>query len=199
MKHEIGKTIGNLRLDRYTEIKDGRRSYILVCTCGKEILGTNLSIQRAEEALKTQNVSGCMNCIRKSRAENKAQGDGAYRDIFVRYKKGAKNRNINWELSFQQAAQLFAGNCVYCGDAPKGSYSRSKYYKTPYNGIDRVNTKLGYIPTNVVSCCRACNVAKHEFTVDEFMHHVKKIYDFQRLSRKGVESSDSKQEGSSLD
>lgn len=196
MKHEIGKTIGNLHIQDYTEIKNGRRSYILQCTCGKQVRGTNDSVKRAEVTLKQQGVSGCMNCIRKARALNKCANDGSYRDIFVRYKKGAKTRKLDWGLTYEQAVSLFKGSCVYCGEEPKHTYSRSKYYKVPYNGIDRIDTTQGYFYDNCASSCRACNVSKHEMSVKDFLNHVKKIYDFQRLSREGVEPSGSKQEAS---
>ena len=84
---------------------------------------------------------------------------------------------------------------MYCGNIPKNTYSRSKYYKAAYNGIDRVDSTKGYTKDNVVSCCRSCNMAKAELTVTEFFKHIKQIYDFQRLERKLVDPSGSKQEG----
>lgn len=195
MKHQIGLTIGNNTLTNYTEIKKGRRAYIFTCTCGKIIHATNLSISRMLNTYETTGCSGCMNCIRKCKSINNYNDVTKYGDIHNRYKKGAKRRNIEFHLTPEESAKLFAGNCNYCGDAPTGTYSRSKYYTTPYNGIDRVNTKKHYTIDNCVSCCRACNVAKHEMSVSEFLNQVEKIYLFnsQRLSRKGVDPSGSKQ------
>lgn len=44
------------------------------------------------------------------------------------------------------------------------------------NGIDRLDSSIGYVKTNVVSCCTKCNYAKHEMTIDEFKEWIKKIY-----------------------
>ena len=45
-----------------------------------------------------------------------------------------------------------------------------------YNGIDRVDNKIGYELDNCVSCCIKCNKAKSYFGQDEFLNHIKKIY-----------------------
>lgn len=37
-----------------------------------------------------------------------------------------------------------------------------------YNGIDRVDSKKGYVAGNVVTCCRNCNQAKSDKSIDEF-------------------------------
>ena len=43
------------------------------------------------------------------------------------------------------------------------------------NGIDRVDSKLGYLPHNVVSCCRLCNQAKSNLDPQEFIALCRRI------------------------
>jgi len=38
-----------------------------------------------------------------------------------------------------------------------------------YNGIDRIDSKLGYSADNVVSCCFFCNRAKMDRSFEDFM------------------------------
>lgn len=38
-----------------------------------------------------------------------------------------------------------------------------------YNGLDRVDSNLGYVAGNVVPCCRWCNQAKSSRPVGEFL------------------------------
>ena len=35
-----------------------------------------------------------------------------------------------------------------------------------YNGIDRIDNKLGYIKGNMTPCCKICNHAKHDLTFE---------------------------------
>ena len=51
-------------------------------------------------------------------------------------------------------------------------------YKFNYNGIDRVDNKIGYTLKNCVTCCKYCNNAKKDNDVDEFkewLEYVKTI------------------------
>ena len=44
-----------------------------------------------------------------------------------------------------------------------------------YNGIDRVNPALGYVEDNVVTCCKICNIAKHDLRLEEFLAWIEKL------------------------
>jgi hypothetical protein len=54
--------------------------------------------------------------------------------------------------------------CSYCGyeghvrrfSSRKGGWS----FSARLNGIDRVDNTLGYVDSNVVACCKACNMTK---------------------------------------
>ena len=57
--------------------------------------------------------------------------------------------------------------CVYCGFAPSES--------DPLNGLDRVDSALGYTASNTVPCCATCNAMKGPLHVDVFVHNVRRI------------------------
>ena len=48
-----------------------------------------------------------------------------------------------------------------------------------WNGIDRVDSSLGYINENCVSCCRTCNYAKLEMNIKDFLDWVQRISKYQ--------------------
>lgn len=83
-----------------------------------------------------------------------------------RYKDRAERKHIAWELSDAESARLFIGDCVYCGAKAD-----------PLNGIDRVDSAMGYTYGNVVSCCSVCNMMKLRMLPAEFIAHIRKILD----------------------
>jgi len=44
-----------------------------------------------------------------------------------------------------------------------------------FNGIDRVDSEIGYVPENVVTACKYCNIAKRDMTKDQFLDLVARI------------------------
>jgi len=67
---------------------------------------------------------------------------------FARMKRGAKKREIPFELTKEQYANLVIGAiCHYCGGILPEVGS----------GADRKNSSAGYSVENCVPCCRNCN------------------------------------------
>ena len=70
------------------------------------------------------------------------------------------------------------------GDLPKGQYSmRNCNGSVVYNGIDRVDSTVGYEPYNVVSACKVCNKCKSSMSYDEFLAFLIKAGKFQLEKR----------------
>jgi hypothetical protein len=97
-------------------------------------------------------------------------------DYYI-YNRGATLRNLDFNLSKVQFSSLVSGICYYCGEP----YSKIKINylgeKFLYNGIDRKNPSLGYSADNCVTCCKYCNRAKSDLTLNEFY---KLIYDIHK-------------------
>jgi len=105
--------------------------------------------------------------------------------IFDSYQRGAAQRNLSFELSRSEFDLMTQANCYYCNSGPMGKYrSRSSEDTYRYNGIDRVNNKLGYITNNCVTCCATCNRMKLDATELDFLSRVSRISQFQKT--KGV-------------
>lgn len=87
---------------------------------------------------------------------------------FEIYKRSAeKYRSLAFtldRLTFQTVTQ---SPCTYCG---KKSTNQHR------NGIDRIDSSLGYEPQNVQSCCSTCNRLKFSYSEANFLEKCKTIY-----------------------
>ncbi len=87
----------------------------------------------------------------------KWQGENRIRQRFHAYKYSAKTRGYEFHLTLEQFVLLVQGNrCYYChGDGKVG--------------LDRVVNRIGYVLSNVVPCCRPCNVYKRRLGQGQFI------------------------------
>lgn len=93
-------------------------------------------------------------------------------------KKNATNRNLSFELTIEQFTNFIKMNCFYCNSPPDKITVIKRVDNTimfNYNGIDRKNSKLGYILDNCVPCCWMCNQAKLDKPFDKFINWLEKI------------------------
>lgn len=94
------------------------------------------------------------------------------------YKKHAKEKKIEVSLTLDQAIKIFKSDCYYCGSPPNNfakMSTDSKNGSSFYSGIDRINSKRGYIPGNVRPCCWDCNRMKGSMKEKDFIEHAEKM------------------------
>lgn len=97
--------------------------------------------------------------------------------IYAHYIQSAKVRGIVFELTKEQARIFFEQPCAYCGISPTITYTSPNLAgQYAWNGIDRIDSKLGYTVDNCVPCCATCNFAKSTATIDDFKHWVERVY-----------------------
>lgn len=131
-----------------------------------------------------KNRIGCISCtasLKSARRHSKIDHYGYINRLFRDYKKGAIRRNLDFELNFDDFYKLLIGDCHYCQSKPiehKGGkpYMVKTLPPLKRNGVDRLDSSIGYVEGNVVSCCTKCNYAKHEMTVEEFKRWIEKLY-----------------------
>lgn len=158
------------------------RNWECKCVCG------NLKTFKRASEIHHQQSCGCgldsVGLNAKQRRAVKLRLSG--------YKNGAKKRNFNWDLTYEDFVKLTESNCAYCGKEPKrwncfeAAPSLQKdtpntnwdLYTVFINGVDRVDSKMGYTIDNCVPCCTECNRAKNDMTVDAFKQHVKRMYEW---------------------
>jgi len=93
--------------------------------------------------------------------------------LYKEYKRGAKKRNLSFEISEKDFNLYKDSSCNYCG------------IKLDRIRLDRVDNDIGYRVDNVVPCCPPCNFLKHTLGKDDFLEHIFKIYHYQKGSKDG--------------
>jgi len=154
--------------------KTKKRMWLCKCSCGNEIIVNT-------GALTSGNTKSCGCLHDEISVENSIKSryklaniDSGYKSIMNSYKGNALKRGYEFNLTFDEFKKLVLSNCYYCGIEPSNLYFRN-YYDAPYNGIDRINNKVGYLLSNVVPCCKICNIAKNNNTYDEFMKWIDRL------------------------
>lgn len=114
--------------------------------------------------------------LRKTIYSNADRTNASINKIYHTYVSGAKKRNLDFNLTIEEAVELFTNNCFYCGEEPSkispATPTSPEFY---YNGIDRYDNEKGYYMENVVTCCTVCNKAKSIRHGDDFIQWTKKI------------------------
>ena len=128
----------------------------------------HLSVQRGIDLEKLKDTE-CQNCKIQRRNPN-------LNNAYLRTKNNAKSRGLDFLISKEYFGFISEKNCYYCGSKPMQD-SKDFVERCPaYNGLDRLNPKVGYVEGNVVSCCKYCNYAKHDMSVEDFIFWIKRCH-----------------------
>ena len=157
-----------------------RKKVLCKCICGTEKIFLYDSFVCKNELDRAKSC-GCNHIYRNNfNAQKKRKPESVYRYIYEQYQSGAKIRNIDFNLSKEQHLEIIKQNCHYCGSEPELKQphrGKEKYVgvPVPYNGIDRIDSNVGYEIDNCVSCCTRCNYMKSDMDVSLFTEHILKI------------------------
>lgn len=173
-----GKKFNKLTVTNFNgRERDGKgRTYLYwdcLCDCGNKvvILSGRLTSGRTKSC-------GCYRSESRIGKTRLPDNTSTKNTLFKTYLKGAETRNLSFNLSFEQFLNFLSQDCFYCGKSPSnvvtGRKGNSDYY---YNGIDRVDNNIGYIKENCVPCCKICNAAKTNLTIEEFFLFIKNVYE----------------------
>lgn len=129
--------------------------------------------------IKRQKSCGCNKAeIARQNGRSKSTEKTYTNSILRAYKHSAKKRKIDFQLVSEDIEDLIKKPCTYCGSLPeekKLKYIRGKQYAR--NGIDRIDSSIGYVKGNLTPCCNTCNIMKNILSTEEFKTHIKKIYE----------------------
>jgi len=168
-----------LVLSRDFAVEHKRPYYLCRCDCGNEVVtcGTSLTRKRGNSL-----SCGCW------RSESKRLGYGvsSMNMLISAYKRGAKTRGLVFELSREQFFNLTQKECFYCGKPPSSVIEKLRGWgKCIYNGIDRLDNNVGYLAENCVPCCFVCNRMKSTLEKEEFIEHIRRIYNHLKDEKDG--------------
>lgn len=116
----------------------------------------------------------------------KAPGEASYNVVYSCYRYNAKKKNFQFDLDKETFKKIVSQNCYYCGEKPKDynpyiiknaeiSHVGVSRAWIKVNGVDRLDSNLGYIKENCITCCSVCNKMKLKYTVNFFIQHIFKI------------------------
>jgi hypothetical protein len=99
----------------------------------------------------------------------------AYRGLLGKYKKGAEDRGLSWELTEEQFRSLTTSDCYYTGRKPSQEFTAASGEVYTYSGIDRLDSSVGYTVDNCVPCCTQVNRMKMAMGINEFLELVSEV------------------------
>lgn len=149
-----------------------RKFYNTKCDCWKEksIMGS---------AMLSWNTKSCW-CFSTETRENKriSENHTEITAIMLWYKRHAERRWFKRELDRWFVENIVKQNCFYCWTVPSNiKKTKNSIWKwLLYSWLDRVDSKKDYTCNNVVPCCRTCNYAKSNLSLEEFRERAIKIW-----------------------
>jgi len=152
-----GKRYGMLAVIERAGTVRGRSRWLVRCDCGTELV-----LSRVRFANAGKSSCGC-----------RALAANTVSEVWRRYKRQAAERGFEFNLSKEQVEQIIFRNCSYCLCPPM---NRHEPAAKPYNGIDRVDSSLGYEMENVTPCCAQCNRAKSNYALADFFKWVDAVH-----------------------
>jgi hypothetical protein len=180
--YSVGQIFGKLEIVEILPSNTQGKHVKLRCLCGycgntKIMNGSN--IKRRNSCGCKQNDSNEWKSVGpKSKPWQLEYGQAAKNNLEYQYKRSAQKRNLQYELTTEEFIELVTGICNYCHRKDtqiiRGQGKTSGDFH--YTGIDRINSDVGYVKYNCVSCCWDCNDMKKDRNVETFREHIRRIY-----------------------
>lgn len=163
----IGIRYGHLLITGLTEdnpfspVNERRPCVICKCDCGETTI-------KMIKYLKSGQTKSCgTGCIFKDVNKN---------EIFRHYKSRAKQRGLTFDIQKNYFNILISQDCYYCGGSLSNSCSKNPNFPSfKYNGVDRIDSELGYTVKNTVTCCKTCNVSKNNLPLDVWLDWISRV------------------------
>ena len=186
VKHKVKRGDG-----AYVECMATRWRCIYIPTGEEKIITTGYLSEFKDAELEQEELNNLVK-------ENKHQV-GFRNSLYRMYKRNAALRNHEFNLTQDEFESIIFQNCYYCGAHPKEmsetaikGHGNTKQPPLSYNGIDRIDSTIGYTVDNCVPCCQYCNYMKHTLSQDDFLTRIKKIYTHLNLGSTTIEQNNLK-------
>lgn len=150
-----------------------------LCDCGNPITvrARRLNIRSKNKNQAHTRSCGCLQReIAAANGRKKTNTITVAREIWIAYRGRARRMEVPFDLSFEEFLTKTQERCYYCNTIPSNiSKHRKIDYEFVWNGIDRINSDLGYIQGNMVTCCETCNKAKRDLTLCDFVRWIDRL------------------------
>jgi hypothetical protein len=189
-RHNLtGVKVGKLTVLNISEKrnKHNRIMWDCICECGnKKTVAADMLNKSLRGGIGTKSC-GCL----RNNSHNKIK-DRVYAVWLQLYnsstlKKETYRLKKGWsksDIAFETFKALCSTKCFYCGaigsnkamDIKEGKLISDTTIR--YNGLDRVDSSIGYMEENIIPCCKYCNRAKSDTTDTEFLAWIKRVYKY---------------------
>lgn len=188
-KDITGQKFNRLLVKEFSGLtKDQKALWKCICDCGKEVV-----VQGKRLRTGHTNSCGCYKsdiCREKTKKmslnNRQIPGEANWNIFYKECEYKAIKRGLSFNLSLNKFKEVSKQNCAYCNCEPssKNRLKNAKTYSKNWieqswiykNGLDRINSNLGYEENNIVACCEFCNRMKTDFTLDFFLKKIEEIY-----------------------
>ena len=157
-------------IDKKRNRINSRKRYRCVCDCGNIVTTTGTRLRRSV-------TKQCASCSYKLRPQSLLH-DPLKRLFNLSINNRSKKTNIPLSITIEEWSNINKENCFYCGALPDEKKYVSNTLVLKANGIDRLDSSVGYSLENSVACCKDCNTMKNSMSVDNFLLHIQKIIDY---------------------
>lgn len=155
--------------------EDGKILWNCDCDCGGSKVVRGQSLVRS--TLPTRSCGCIARELRRVQHGARRSAREVVEDRAVcRYIESANGRGIEFSISKKEALDLLLSNCHYCGAEPSMERGKSKNGEVILmNGIDRLDSSIGYVPGNVVACCKKDNFSKLNQLPEEYEDQCRRV------------------------
>ncbi len=136
-------------------------------SCGNEQAYTRKDHAKQSEL----NDWRCKPCIANDRAFSSNSPVGNQQRVFNKFKKSAKSRGLDWNLSIEQMFKSFNGKCALTG------WEISIGYKNETASLDRIDSCKPYSQDNIQWVHAMVNMCKNKYDQNRFVEMCKAIAD----------------------
>lgn len=178
------KRFGKLLVKKQLEERgnSGQIRWECVCDCGNKHITSGESIRSGKSK-----SCGCNRLTPPNKEKDRelAIWKQLYNSTII---KRSKKQGYKSDISFDEFKKMSLRVCYYCGLEPSNFATDRGHWKRrgkktsdtviKYNGIDRIDSKKGYVKNNVVACCKFCNTSKNTMTQKEFRQFIKRVYEY---------------------
>lgn len=157
----------------------GNRAWNCLCKCGNILIVTTAK-------LKIGSTKSC-GCLKLEKLRS-PPGDASWGKLFSRHKWNSKYLNRINNLDIEIFKKLCSSVCTYCDKDPipwncylnnDGTVTDHKILKEAIdrswinvNGIDRIDSNIGYVIENSIPCCTECNFMKSDMNFWKWISHI---------------------------
>lgn len=198
-KDRVGERYGRLTVIAHAgKNEKGRHLWLCKCDCGNEktVSSDNLSSGKSKSC-------GCLLTeFLKRRGNQYALYEDREEAILKVQYSHLKRRHKKFSgviMDFNDFKSKTTSPCIYCGteyskeikDRRNETIKDGLFSDTIVrcNGIDRVDSNIGYTKENTVPCCKYCNTAKSTMSKQEFFNWIKRAYEYNFLAKERIENN----------